>query len=102
MSAIGSVIVMSSRQPFSPWFPAKGLRRSGISGGGLPRGLRHTGQLTTVSHLPDADPAETELAVDRLGTPAALATGVRADRELRLRGSLEDQRLLSHLSVLLA
>src|SRR4029453_3757000 len=31
MSAIGSVIVMGIRQPFSPGFPRTGLRRSGIS-----------------------------------------------------------------------
>src|SRR3954454_39507 len=111
MSAIGSVIVMGIRQPFSPGFPGvPGLRRSGIAPDppsvrskavagwldGLPGSLRHAGQLTTVGHVPHADPAEAELAVDRVRTSALLAAGVRPDGELGLRGRLDDQRLLSH------
>src|ERR1700754_2205312 len=97
MSAIGSVIVMGVRQPFSPGFPkVPGLRRSGIAESGLPGSLRHARELTAVGHLPDAHPAEAELAVDRVRPATTLATGVRAYSELRLRGSLQDQRLLSH------
>src|SRR5215213_10199870 len=75
MSAIGSVIVMGIRQPFSPGFPFVGLRRSGIASDspsvrpravvwrlkrGLPGSLRHAGQLTAVGHVPDAHPAKAE------------------------------------------
>src|SRR5437763_8910151 len=99
MSAIGSVIVIGVRQPFSPRFPAgpspQGLRRSS---GSLPGSLGHARQLAAVRHLADAHPAEAELAVHRLGTPAALAAGVRAHLELRLLGGLEDECLLRHLS----
>src|SRR4029453_13438295 len=95
MSAIGSVIVMGIRQPFSPGFPARGLRRSG-GAGLLPGSLRHTGQFAAVGHLADAHAAQTELAVDRGRAAATLAAGVGANSELGLRGSLEDQRLLGH------
>src|ERR671939_547869 len=98
MSAIGSVIVMGIRQPFSPRFPDP-YRAYGEEG--LPGSLRHTRQRTAVRHLADAHPAQAELAVDRLRPPAALAAGVRADRELRLAGRLEDQGLLRHGPALL-
>src|SRR3954454_9796778 len=78
MSAIGSVIVMGIRQPFSPGFPGlPGLRRSGISSLGLPGSFRDAGELTAVGHVPDTHPAQTELAVDRVRTSAFLAAGVR-------------------------
>src|SRR4051812_22892989 len=101
MSAIGSVMVMGF-EPFSPRFRV--LRdgpvatRNGSSGwaGGLPGGLRDAGQLATVRHVPDADSAEAELAVDGLRATALLATRVSAHRELRLGGGLDDQRLLRH------
>src|SRR4051812_44229858 len=97
MSAIGSVIVMGIRQPFSPGFPVEpGLRRSGGTKSGLPGSLGDAGEFTAVGHVPDAHPAQTELEVDRVRTTAALAAGVRTDGELRLRGRLDDQRLLSH------
>src|SRR5919112_984211 len=77
MSAIGSVIVMGIRQPFSPGFPdlraygeavllqfrqppGHGWRRGGWKG--LPGSLRHAGQLAAVRHLAQADPAQAELA----------------------------------------
>src|SRR4051812_12470381 len=97
MSAIGSVIVMGVRQPFSPGFP--GLVQAygeAVFQSQLPGSLGHAGQLTAVGHLPDAHPAEAELAVDRVRPATTLAAGVRAHSELRLRGSLQDQRLLSH------
>src|SRR6185436_14104029 len=95
MSAIGSVIVMGIRQPFSPGFP--GFRAYGEAVLlWLPGSLRHAGQLTAVGHVPDTHPAQTELAVDRVRTSAFLAAGVRTHGELRLRGRLDDQRLLSH------
>src|SRR3954452_8605406 len=112
MSAIGSVIVMGVRQPFSPGFPDRpGLRRSGITfrsagsplmggrrGGwtGLPGGLGHAGKLTAVSHVPDAHPAQAELAVHRVRPAAPLAARVGPHGELRLPGRLQDQRLLGH------
>ena len=47
------------------------------------------GQLALVSHFPHADPAQPELAVDRLGPAALLAPGVGAYAELRLAGLLD-------------
>src|SRR3954454_7590864 len=96
MSAIGSVIVMGIRQPFSPGFPGNPGPTAKRYFSRLPGSLRHARELTAVSHLPDAHPAEAELAVDRVRPAATLAAGVRAHSELRLRGSLQDQRLLSH------
>src|SRR5688572_15492511 len=98
MSAIGSVMVIVYR-PFSPRFPPL-WRASGEGEASkislLPGRLGHTGELTAVSHFPDAHAAQTELAVDRLRPATPLAAGVRAHRELWLGGSLEDQRLFGH------
>src|SRR2546430_5005166 len=97
-SAIGSVIVMGAEQPFSPWF----LARPSANGGSWrepscsPAGLAHSGQLAAVSHLPNADPAQTELAQHRARATAALAPGVAAHLELRLLRRLEHQSLLGH------
>src|SRR5262249_50229294 len=125
MSAIGSVMVMDIRQPFSPWFHAglrpadpensAGFAGTWLSGGmrgrgprmafgeavSLPGSLGHAGQLATVCHLADAHPAQAELAVDRLRPPTPLTAGVGAYREFRLARRLEDQRLLGHGSALL-
>src|SRR6266508_5093826 len=102
MSAIGSVIVMA-------WglFPTavSVLRRTcGVSClvGELPAGLGHAGKLAAVRHLPQADPAEPELAEHGLRPAAALAAGVAPDGELRLAGLLDLQCSLRHVSVLLA
>src|SRR6185436_3256684 len=62
----------------------------------LPGRLGHAGEFPAVGHFPDADATQAELAVDGLGPPAPLTAGVRAHRELRLLGRLEDQRLLRH------
>src|SRR6185436_7702470 len=62
----------------------------------LPAGLGHTGELAAVGHLPQADPAQAELAVDRVRTAAALAAGVAAHRELRLLVRLVDKGSLGH------
>src|SRR4051812_10879335 len=102
MSAIGSVIVMfgvvlsrcgfpASRSPgpaafVSVWTPE------------LPAGLGDAGQLAAVGHLPQADPAQAELAVDGLRTAATLAAGVGADGELRLAGRLHPEGSLRHVS----
>src|SRR6185437_9319869 len=67
-SAIGSVIVMVTCQPFSPRFPLR--TRSGpsakwgvmLGAGCLPAGLAHARQLATVRHLAEAHPAQAELA----------------------------------------
>src|SRR6188474_1106386 len=120
MSAIGSVIVIGLLRPLSPRFPpsntrrtcavdglgrygCRGLRRGGYVRPGWaglpgesPAGLGHTRELATVGHLPQADPAQAELAVDRVRTAAALAAGVAADRELRLLVRLVDKGSLGH------
>src|SRR6476469_9676506 len=55
----------------------------------LPRALGDAGQLARVRHLPEADAAQAELAVDGLGPAAALAAGVAAHLALRLAGRLD-------------
>src|SRR5215467_2005645 len=92
MSAIGSVMVMCLFDLSCRGSRSTGLRQTNQ----LPGSLCHAGQFATVRHVTDADTAQAELAVHRLRTPAALATGVRAHRELRLRGGLELERLLGH------
>src|ERR1019366_3522804 len=77
MSAIGSVIV---------------IRRRLLS----PTGLRHAGDLAGVHHHPQADPAQAELAIHRLGSTTAPTTGVPAHLELGGALLLFDQCLLGH------
>src|SRR3954468_24376291 len=83
--------------------PAAEPHRELASGGGRrgpsPAGLADARQLAGVRHLPQADPAQAELAEDRVRATAPLAPGVAADRELRLAGRLVDQRLLGHVGV---
>src|SRR4051794_8346923 len=112
MSAIGSVIVMACRASLAAVPHASCAGLSAIGGalvrgwngrpvwggrGVLPAGLAHAGQLPGVGHLPQADPAQAELAEDRVRAAAPLAAGVAADRELGLAGRLVDQRLLGHV-----
>src|SRR3954468_20257671 len=95
LSAIGGALVRGwNGRPVSG--PTLSLRRVGRTGC-LPAGLAHAGQLPGVGHLPQADPAEAELAEDRVRAAAPLAAGVAADRELGLAGRLVDQRLLGHV-----
>src|SRR3954447_73113 len=85
--------------PFSLWFPARdGPAAFDGERWGLPGALGHAGQLAAVCHLPQADPAQAELAVDRLGTAAALAARVATDLELRLLRSLYLETSLCHVS----
>src|SRR5215203_4394663 len=96
MSAIGSVMVivlisLSRRGSRTHWW-AYGEGEAWE----LPGSLRHAGQLALVGHVPQTHTAQPELAVDRFRTAALLAAGVGTHRELRLGGSLNDQRLLSH------
>src|ERR1700674_820587 len=77
MSAIGSVIV---------------IVRCLLS----PTGLRHAGDLTGMDHHPQADPAQAELAVHRLGSATPTATGVPAHLELGGALLLFNQCLLGH------
>src|SRR5215207_249386 len=122
MSAIGSVIVMVCGASLAAVPHALGLGDlalglSAISGASVrpgqwvpgpverssrrnsPAGLAHARELPGVGHLPQADPAEAELAEHRVRTTAPLAAGVTADRELRLAGRLVDQSLLGHVFV---
>src|SRR5262249_47437529 len=89
--AIGSVMVM-----MRSYLSRRGSRVRAYGEESLPGSLRHARELAAVGHLPDAHAAQSELAVHRLGTPAPLAACVGANRELRLRGRLVDQRLLGH------
>src|SRR3954454_223703 len=101
MSAIGSVIDIAwpfglSRRGIRPLVEQ---RTYGVAD--LPGRFGDAGQLAGVCHLPDADPAETEDAVDSARTPAARAASVAADLELRLPPGLGDHGLRCHLSGLL-
>src|SRR4051794_7941019 len=124
MSAIGSVIVMACGASLAAVPRALGLgdlalglsaivegprplstlassgRASGRGHGvvSLPGTLPHARELPGVGHLPQADPAQAELAEDRVRPAAPLAAGVAADLELRLAGRLVDQSLLGHVS----
>src|ERR671935_2539193 len=64
----------------------------------LPARLRHAGDRALVRELPQADPAETELAEDGARATAAVAAGVRLRLELGRALLLGDQRLLGHVS----
>src|ERR1700687_1577281 len=77
MSAIGSVIV--TRRPSSP------------------RRLGHAGDLPGMRHLPEADSAQPELAVDGTGASAPPAAGIGPHRELRLALLLLDECFLGQL-----
>src|SRR6478672_6805307 len=105
MSAIGSVIVMAARpflhRGFAPEPQVRpaaivGCEKSGSSRS--PGGLGDARQLAPVRHLPQADAAQAELAVDGLGPAAALAARVATHRELRLAGGLDLQCGLRHVS----
>src|SRR3954452_17539034 len=69
--------------------------------GRSPGRLADARELPGVRHLPQADPAQAELAEDRVRPPAPLAAGVPAHRELGRAGRLVDKNLLGHLSGLL-
>src|SRR5271156_5814838 len=77
MSAIGAVIVIVRRL---------------LS----PTGLGHARDLTGVDHHPQADPAQAELAVHRLGPATPAASRVPAHLELGSALLLFDQSLLRH------
>src|SRR5436309_10819166 len=62
----------------------------------LPGALRHAGDDALVGELPQADPAEPELAEHGARAPATVAAGVVAHFVLRGAGSLHPQRLLGH------
>src|SRR5918994_1274588 len=66
----------------------------------LPAALRHAGDRAVVGELPQADPAQAELAEDRTRTPTPVAARVRARLELLRPGLLDHQRLLCHLVLL--
>src|ERR687887_1041444 len=72
MSAIGSVSIVLS----------------------LPRALGHAGDDALVGELPQADPAEPELLVDRARAAAPAAARVAARRVFRRPLPLRDQGLL--------
>src|SRR4051794_34586393 len=62
----------------------------------LPGALRHAGDHALMGELPQADPAEPELAEHGARAPASVAAGVVAHLELRGAGGLHPQRLLGH------
>ena len=64
----------------------------------LPRSLGDARELALARHLAEADTAETELAIDGVGSATALATVLLARRKLRLAVRLDDHRCLSHKS----
>src|SRR6476620_5833295 len=70
-------------------------------GSSSPARLGQPGDLARVGHLPQADAAQPELAVDRTRPAAATAAGVPAHLELRRGVRLVDQRLLGHVRALL-
>src|ERR1700712_324912 len=100
MSAIGSVIVMalSALSPLRFRTRISGRPVAIVCSWGLPGALGDARQLAGVCHLPQADPAQAELAVDGLGPTAALAAGVAAHRELGLACGLDPQSGLRHVS----
>src|SRR3990170_909330 len=61
-----------------------------------PRALRHARDDAGVREVPQADPAEAELAVDRTRAPAAVAARVVARLVLLRPGGLHDQARLRH------
>src|SRR5581483_608277 len=65
----------------------------------LPGALRHAGDDALVGELPQADPAEPELAEHGTRPSAAVAAGVVAHLELCGAGGLHPQGLLGHLPV---
>src|SRR5207249_4679676 len=60
-----------------------------------PAALGHPGDHALVSEIPQADPAQAELAVDRAGPPAAVAARVLPHLEALRPVCLLDQRLPS-------
>src|SRR3954470_12722541 len=115
MSAIGSVIVMaywallaavSVRDGHATDLrrgrgclaqaPGWSLSKVASAGSGLPAGLGDAGQLAAVRHLPEADPAQAELAEDGARTPTTRAPGVGAHGVLGLPARFGDQSLLRH------
>src|SRR4026208_354945 len=102
MAAIGSVIVMAvwalSRCGFRPAVPVGPSAFLWVLVE-LPAGLGDAGELAAVGHLPQADPAQAELAVDGLGPAATLAAGVATPRELGLAGRLDSQSCLRHVLI---
>src|SRR5512147_395497 len=67
----------------------------------LPARLDHARDLASEGELPEADPAQLELANVGAGPTAQLAPGVRAHRELRLALGLGDHGQLGQLPYLL-
>src|SRR5262245_66182482 len=80
MSATGSVTIAIGRSP----------------SGRLPGGLHHARNLTLQRQVPEADPAQLELAEIPARAPAQPATRVGAHLELRRPALLVDQRRLRH------
>src|SRR6266508_1286542 len=63
---------------------------------GSPRALVHPGDAVLVGEIPQADPAQAELAVDRARPATAVAAMVAAGLEALRTGSLGDQGLIGH------
>src|SRR5215213_4570562 len=64
----------------------------------LPTGLGHSGHVAAMRGVPQADPAEAELAKVRPRSPAAAAAVIPAGLELRLAALPHSLRCLCHQS----
>src|SRR5438128_7123467 len=85
MSAIGSVMFKACVSSFSRAHPMQVLSgRTANCDPALPTRLLHARQLSAQGHLPEADPAQSEITDIRSRPTAELATVLRAHAVLRL------------------
>src|SRR6266487_812282 len=97
MSAIGSVMFKGCVSLFSRAHPLQVLSgMTAICDPALPTRFLHSGQLSTKRHLPEADPAQREIADVRSRPSAYLAPVLRPHTVLRLAVRPDDLRRLSH------
>src|SRR5215218_312673 len=98
MSAIGSVCTSGTflRRLPSEATGQPSSAKNACHFSGSPARLRHSGDHALVREVAQADPAESELLVDRARAAAAVAARVRARLELLRLARLLDQRLACH------
>ncbi len=66
----------------------------------LPAALRHAWEIASKGEFAQADPTQTELAIDGVGTTTAIASRVCPNSVLGLAACFDFQRCLGHWSVL--